>query len=193
MKLNKVKEQKGSITLFVLLSILFFMIVLVGLFMNSNNRMQKQEKEIDRIQESYNSVDPDKMYQETIEKMDKAKTNWKVVPSEGYVFESNGNKWTSNNTGISNSTANTSWTIKVDENTVYTIKYKVSSELNNDIFSLELDGAKVVEGVSGDREENTVNVNLIAGKTHTLNAIYSKNNSTNSFEDMAYIILEPIE
>ena len=49
-----VKEQKGSITLFVLTSIMFFVVVLIGLYVSSNYKIQKQQKEIEKIQKNYN-------------------------------------------------------------------------------------------------------------------------------------------
>ncbi len=63
------KEQNGSITLFVLLSIMFFVIVLVGLYMNSSYKIQKQQKEIEKIQRSYNSEDINDLYEKTYEKL----------------------------------------------------------------------------------------------------------------------------
>ena len=65
---SKIKEQKGSITLFVLVSIMFFVIVLVGLYVNSNYKIQKQQKEIEKIQKTYNKVDINELYEETYNK-----------------------------------------------------------------------------------------------------------------------------
>ncbi len=48
------KNQKGSITLFVLLSVLFFIFLLVGIFINFANKSGTQEKQISEIQENYN-------------------------------------------------------------------------------------------------------------------------------------------
>lgn len=50
---ERVKEEKGSVTLFVLASMLFFVIVLVGLYVSSSYKVQKQDKEITKIQKSY--------------------------------------------------------------------------------------------------------------------------------------------
>lgn len=65
---SKIKEQRGSITLFVLVSIMFFVIVLVGLYVNSNYKIQKQQKEIEKIQKSYNKEDMNELYEETYNK-----------------------------------------------------------------------------------------------------------------------------
>ncbi len=63
-----VKEQKGSITLFVLISIMFFVVVLVGLYANSNNKIQKQQRELEKIQKSYNKININELYEETYNK-----------------------------------------------------------------------------------------------------------------------------
>lgn len=60
--MKKIKEEKGSITLFVLISIMFFVIVLVGLYVNSNYKMQKQNKELQEIQEKYQVENIDNLY-----------------------------------------------------------------------------------------------------------------------------------
>ena len=69
MKLKKrIREQKGSITLYVLISMLFFIIVLMGLFVNSNYKMQQQERSVKKIQKSYEKSNIDDLYNETINK-----------------------------------------------------------------------------------------------------------------------------
>ena len=64
---SKIKEQKGSITLFVLVSIMFFVIVLVGLYVNSSYKIQKQEKEIEKIQKNYEKENIDDLYNKAYE------------------------------------------------------------------------------------------------------------------------------
>lgn len=64
----KLKEQKGSITLFVLLSIMFFVIVLLGLYVNSSYKVQKQQQDIEKIQKSYNTENINDLYNKTYEK-----------------------------------------------------------------------------------------------------------------------------
>ncbi len=64
----KLKEQNGSITLFVLLSIMFFVIVLAGLYVNSSYKIQKQQQDIEKIQKSYNSDNINDIYNKTYEK-----------------------------------------------------------------------------------------------------------------------------
>lgn len=60
--LNKTKEEKGSITTFVLISMMFFLIVIMGLYINSSYKMQKQESEIKKIQKSYVQEDINDIY-----------------------------------------------------------------------------------------------------------------------------------
>ena len=62
----KLKKENGSITLFVLVSMLFFIIVLMGIYVNISNKIQKQEKEIQQIQKSYQKEDINSLYQDTI-------------------------------------------------------------------------------------------------------------------------------
>ena len=62
----KIKEQKGSITLFVLVSMLFFVVIVVGIFVNSSYKVQKQQREIESIQKSYGTEDPDELYKKII-------------------------------------------------------------------------------------------------------------------------------
>ena len=65
---SKMKEQKGSITLYVLISMLFFVIVLVGLFVNSNYKMQQQERSVQKIQKGYEKSNIDDEYNKVLNK-----------------------------------------------------------------------------------------------------------------------------
>lgn len=65
---SKLKEQNGSITLFVLLSIMFFVIVLMGLYINSSYKVQKQEQDIEKIQKNYNTENINELYNKAYEK-----------------------------------------------------------------------------------------------------------------------------
>lgn len=66
--MKKFNSEKGSITLYVLISMLFFVIVLVGLFVNSNYKMQQQERSVQKIQKGYEKSNIDDLYNETINK-----------------------------------------------------------------------------------------------------------------------------
>ena len=61
-------KETGSITLFVLLAMLFFLIVIFSMFMSSSNKYLSQTSEIDKIKEEYeqsvNNID--QIYNETL-------------------------------------------------------------------------------------------------------------------------------
>lgn len=60
------KSQKGSTVLFVIINSMFFLAVLVALYVNSSNKIQKQEKEIQQIQAQYKIEDINLVYEETL-------------------------------------------------------------------------------------------------------------------------------
>ena len=47
---QKIKQEKGSITLFVLISMVFILVAVLGIYFNSSSKAQKQYKEIEKIQ-----------------------------------------------------------------------------------------------------------------------------------------------
>ena len=61
---SKIKEQKGSITIFVLISMIFFTIVVMALYVNSSYKVQAQQKEIEKIQKTYQKEDINQIYEE---------------------------------------------------------------------------------------------------------------------------------
>ena len=65
---NLLSKENGTITLFVLLALLFFMIVILSLFLSSSNKYLSQTSEIDKIKEEYeqsvNNID--QIYNETL-------------------------------------------------------------------------------------------------------------------------------
>lgn len=63
---NKIESQRGSITLFVLISMIFLIIVIVGIYISISNKLQKQEKEIEQIQQSYEKTDINTVYEKTL-------------------------------------------------------------------------------------------------------------------------------
>ena len=50
---SKKKNEKGAITLFVLLACLFFVFILTGVYISNTNKLQMQEEEVRQIQENY--------------------------------------------------------------------------------------------------------------------------------------------
>ena len=62
------KKENGAITLFVLLAMLFFLIVIFSVFVTSSNKEQSQVSDVDQIKQEYEqSVDNiDQTYNETV-------------------------------------------------------------------------------------------------------------------------------
>ena len=50
---KKEKQEKGAITLFVLLACLFFVFILTGVYLSNLNRLQVQEQEVQQIHDNY--------------------------------------------------------------------------------------------------------------------------------------------
>lgn len=61
---NSFKDEKGSVTLYVIISMMFFLIVVVGIYVSSTNKVQDQQKEIEKIHESYEMKDINTLYNE---------------------------------------------------------------------------------------------------------------------------------
>ena len=70
---EKLKSQKGSATLFVLVAILFFTTILVSSYMKNINKLQTMDRDLSNIQQSYNK-DIDAVYQEVEEKVNEKNT-----------------------------------------------------------------------------------------------------------------------
>ena len=51
-KLEVLKQDRGSITVLVLVTLLFFIIFFVNLYMTSGNKITSQQKEIAKIEEA---------------------------------------------------------------------------------------------------------------------------------------------
>lgn len=60
------KQEKGAITLFVLVACLFFVFVLAGAYLFTLNKLQSQEQDLKQIQENYarDITRIDEIYQE---------------------------------------------------------------------------------------------------------------------------------
>lgn len=58
---DNLKNEKGSITLFVLIAMLFFVVSLFSIYVSNNNRIQTLESEIEKIEENYSYSDEDIM------------------------------------------------------------------------------------------------------------------------------------
>ncbi len=67
-KYQNIRQQKGSITLYVLISMTFILFTVLGVYFNSNSKMQKQYKEIQKIQKEYEKEDINDVYEKTYDK-----------------------------------------------------------------------------------------------------------------------------
>ena len=65
---HKIKQEKGSITIFVLISMFFVLFTVLGIYFNSNSKAQKQYKEIEKIQKEYEKENINDVYEKTYDK-----------------------------------------------------------------------------------------------------------------------------
>ncbi len=63
-KKSRIKDQTGSITLFVLVSMIFFTMIVTALYVNTNYKVQAQERETKKIQQTYQKEDINEIYKE---------------------------------------------------------------------------------------------------------------------------------
>ena len=66
------KNEKGAITLFLLIAILFFLIVLQGMYTNLKNKNLAQILTIEKIERNYNNISMEEMkeiYNRTLNKI----------------------------------------------------------------------------------------------------------------------------
>lgn len=117
-------------------------------------------------------------------------SQWEQTENSSYKFVQSDNVWTSNNKNRSNSTASTTFKLKVDSNTQYELHYGVNSEKRYDKLIITLDNSEVVN-VSGNVEAST-KLNLTKGE-HTLNLQYSKDSSGNTGKDCGWVTLDNVE
>ena len=73
-KINILKQEKGSITVLVLASLLFFLIFFINLYISGGNKLSSQKKEIEKVQEAYN-VTPETMEAE-----------YEIIAKEGEII-----------------------------------------------------------------------------------------------------------
>ena len=116
--------------------------------------------------------------------------DWTLESQGEYYFAQSGNTWTSNNQGMSNTSATATWTVTLENDVYVYIPWSVSSESSYDKLTVTLDSNKIVNAVSGDKS-GTIETTLSAG-THTLSATYSKDSSQDNGSDCATITLNEI-
>ena len=66
---STIKSQKGSITMYVLVSMIFFIVVILQIYIYTSNNLQKQEEQIVKIQKEYEKQDINELYEETYNHM----------------------------------------------------------------------------------------------------------------------------
>ena len=61
----KIKNENGSVTLFVLIAMLFFLIVAIAIFTNLQHKLQVQNSEVDQIKKNYQQANYDEYLENT--------------------------------------------------------------------------------------------------------------------------------
>ena len=104
-----------------------------------------------------------------------------TVTNDGsYYFDGQGNVFTTNNKGISSSTASTILTAKQDISEI-SFDYSYSSEPNYDQFTLKVAGSTIENGVSGATTAKSYNGSLASGQT--IEFKYVKDSSVDKNDD----------
>ena len=103
-----------------------------------------------------------------------------VTNGSPYYFNGQGNVFTTNNKGISGSTASTILTAKQDISEI-SFDYSYSSERPYDKFTLKVAGSFIENGVSGPTTAKSYNGSLTSGQTIEFN--YIKDSSVDKNDD----------
>ena len=103
-----------------------------------------------------------------------------VTNGSPYYFNGQGNVFTTNNKGISGSTASTILTAKQDISEI-SFDYSYSSERPYDKFTLKVAGPFIENGVSGPTTAKSYNGSLASGQTIEFN--YIKDSSVDKNDD----------
>lgn len=59
---NKIKSSKGSIIIYVIISMMFFLAIIFGIYANTSNKSKMQEKRIEKLQKEYKQEDINDLY-----------------------------------------------------------------------------------------------------------------------------------
>ena len=103
-----------------------------------------------------------------------------VTNGSPYYFNGQGNVFTTNNKGISSSTASTILTAKQDISEI-SFDYSYSSERSYDKFTLKVAGSTIENGVSGPTTAKSYNGSLTSGQT--IEFKYIKDSSVDKNDD----------
>ena len=66
MEKNVLKAQTGAISVFVMISMMFFVVTIIGVYMISSKRAQSQTEAVEITQEIYNQIDAQSLYESKI-------------------------------------------------------------------------------------------------------------------------------
>ena len=102
----------------------------------------------------------------------------------GFVWNDTDNAFSSNNGGVHNSTATSTWTALKDMKNI-TLNYSYSSEAKYDKFTLTIAGKTIENAVSGATTIKSWSGDILAGQTIVLT--YKKDGSGNSNDDKCKI------
>ena len=102
----------------------------------------------------------------------------------GFVWNDTDNAFSSNNGGVHNSTATSTWTALKDMKNI-TLNYSYSSETNYDKFTLTIAGKTIANAVSGATTIKSWSGDILTGQTIVLT--YKKDGSANSNDDKCKI------
>ena len=103
-----------------------------------------------------------------------------VTNGSSYYFKGNGNVFTTNNAGVSSSTASTILTAKQNISKI-SFDYSYSSEPNYDKFTLKVAGSTIENAVSGTTTAKSYNGSLTSGQT--IEFKYAKDSSVDRNDD----------
>ena len=103
-----------------------------------------------------------------------------VTNGSSYYFNGQGNVFTTNNKGVSSSTASTILTAKQDISEI-SFDYSYSSEKTYDKFTLKVAGSFIENGVSGATTAKSYNGSLTSGQT--IEFTYVKDSSVDKNDD----------
>ena len=111
---------------------------------------------------------------------------WTLLSQGEYYFMQTDNTWISNNQGMSNTSATTTWTVTLENDVYVSIPWSVSSESVCDRLNITIDG--IDYGSYSGEDSGFIETTLTAG-IHTLTATYSKDGSVDNGSDCATITL----
>ena len=174
-KVNILKQEKGSITVLVLASLLFFLIFFVNLYLSGGNNISSQEKEIAQVQGAYDGSDTQMQIEYEQIVAGGTPIYASDVPTNGGAFSRANGKidiefltGTSYEVGVANAPS-------LDEENMVPVKYDetssswvVCSQSDKDWYSYDTTSRKwanvmlrdvlVVEGVTDAKTESLANM-----------------------------------